>query len=161
MSKIYSIITLILFFCNACLIPGESNTVLKNTLPDDLKIQYTRHTGMLPEYENLLITKDSCVLIEVTDKTVDTTKFKLSEQELKKLYNIFLENNFSGIETTIEEVYDRGGATITLSWKNGVRKSVEKSNAGRSFVKEEWLIKWNNIVNTILNTIETAKKSEQ
>ncbi|HCA42154.1 MAG TPA: hypothetical protein DEP28_02760 [Bacteroidetes bacterium] len=113
---------------------------------------------MLPDYENMILTRDSCVIYYVTDKRVDTVKFNLPEKKLKNLYDLFIENEFSKIETMIEEVYDRGGVTISLSWKNGRSKKIEKSNSGRSFVTDKWIGRWNNIVSELEKLVTEYEK---
>lgn len=155
-SKILSLVYAIII--SSCMIPGEDHPTIRESLPDNFKIQYMRHSGMLPDYENMILTRDSCVIYYVTDKRVDTVKFNLPEKKLKNLYDLFIENEFSKIETRIEEVYDRGGVTISLSWKNGRSKKIEKSNSGRSFVTDKWIGRWNNIVNELEKLVTEYEK---
>lgn len=156
MINIFLYITFFIF--SSCMIPREDHPTIRESLPENFKIQYLRHSGMLPDYENMILTRDSCLIIYVTDKQVDTVKFSLPENKLKNLYDLFIENEFSKIETSIEEVYDRGGETISLSWKNGRSKKIEKSNSGRSFVTDQWIGRWNNIVNELKKIVKEYEK---
>ncbi len=158
MIQINIILYIILFIFSSCIIPGEDHPTIRESLPDNFKIHYMRHSGMLPDYENMILTRDSCVIYYVTDKRVDTVKFNLPEKKLKNLYDLFIENEFSKIETMIEEVYDRGGVTISLSWKNGRSKKIEKSNSGRSFVTDKWIGRWNNIVSELEKLVTEYEK---
>lgn len=110
---------------------------LPKEVPENLKISYSTDGGMLPKWERIFISKDSCYR-EISEHQVKNKYyFNLTEKELENLYQTLRKNNFGSIKIREEkEVYDRGGTSLDISWKGG---SVEKSNSGLSFVEKRWI----------------------
>lgn len=130
------------------------NSPLPDTRPDDIVFSYSQSGGMLYYSENIFISKDSCYYKINDGGAVSQVNFKLTNAEIDKLYMVFKENDFDEIDTYEEKVYDRGGESISLSWKPG--KHTQVSNSGISFIKESWHKEWN----TCVNTIEKIAKGE-
>lgn len=120
---------------------------LPDSRPDDIVFSYSLNGGMLYYSENIFISKDSCYYKINDGGAVSRVNFKLTNAEIDKLYMVFKENDFDEIDTYEEKVYDRGGESISLSWKPG--KHTQVSNSGMSFIKESWHKEWNACVNAI------------
>ena len=128
------------FICAKSIGSGDGST-LPDTRPDDIQFSYSQNGGMMYYSENIFISKDSCYY-EINDGgAVTRVNFKLSDAEIDKLYVLFKDNSFDEIDSYEEKVYDRGGESISLSWKPGKRTSV--SNSGMNFIKESWHKEWN------------------
>jgi hypothetical protein len=96
--------------------------------------------GMLYYYEDLYISADSSYYLVNDGGAISKIYFKMNAEKLDKLYNVFTENNFDRIKTYDEQVYDRGGETITLRW--GKREYVSVSNSEMTFIKDSWRSEW-------------------
>lgn len=135
--------------------PGSGDgSPLPGSRPDDIRFSYSQSGGMMYYSENIYISKDSCFYKINDGGSVTRVDFKLTSAELDKLYSVFKDNDFDEIKTYEEKVYDRGGESISLSWKPGKQTSV--SNSGMTFVKDSWSKEWNNC----LNAIEKIAKGE-
>ena len=132
----------------------DDNSPLPEMRPENITFSYSQSGGMLYYSENIYISKDSCFYKINDGGAVTRVNFKLTDSELDKLYTVFYENDFDEIISYEEKVYDRGGESISLSWKPGKHSQV--SNSGMTFVKESWQKEWNNCV----NAIEKIAKSE-
>lgn len=119
---------------------SSDNSPLPDKRPDDMYFSYTLDGGMMYYSENIFISKDSCFYKIGDGGAVTRANFRLTPGELDKLYSIFKENNFDEIESYEEKVYDRGGESISLSWKTG--KHVNVSNSGMNFIKDSWKQEW-------------------
>ncbi|MCC7159466.1 MAG: hypothetical protein IT281_08010, partial [Ignavibacteria bacterium] len=85
--------------------------------------------------------------------------FKLAGKELDDLYNVFVKNDFGSIETKIEQVYDRGGESITLHW--GKSRGASISNSGQSFIEKSWGKEWSACENALSDIIKTQVNKQQ
>ena len=141
------------FICAKSIGSGDGSP-LPNTRPDDIQFSYSQNGGMMYYSENIFISKDSCYYKINDGGSVTRVNFKLTSAELDKLYSIFKDNDFDEIDSYEEKVYDRGGESISLSWKPGKRTSV--SNSGMNFIKESWHKEWN----TCTEAIEKIGKGE-
>lgn len=128
------------FICAKSIGSGDGSP-LPNTRPDDIQFSYSQSGGMMYYSENIFISKDSCYYKINDGGAVTRVNFKLSDAEIDKLYVLFRDNSFDEIESYEEKVYDRGGESISLSWKPGKQTSV--SNSGMNFIKESWHKEWN------------------
>ena len=106
-----------------------------DNVPKDFRVTLRDGGGMVREGATYFLSKDSSYA-EIWDQDAKTKiYFKVSMSQLKKLYNIILENQFHEIETYEERVYDRGGTTISYRADGS---SYEKSDAGMTFIQESW-----------------------
>lgn len=130
----------------------KDNSPLPESRPSDISFRYHVNGGMMYYYENLYISADSCYY-EVNDGgAISKTYFKLTGEQLDKLYDVFVENDFDRITTYEEKVYDRGGENISLGWDK--RKSYSISNSGMSFIDKSWHSEWNKCEEAFLKTIK-------
>lgn len=104
---------------------------------------------MLPRSTSVRIAASGCVYESDVDMSKNKTHFKLSPAELDKLYEVVRKNDFDHIQTRSEQVNDRGGTTITVTYGK-TRHQV--SNSGMSFVEKSWRKQWH----AVLHAIDTA-----
>lgn len=130
-----------------CAKSSGDNSRLPDSRPADITFSYSQSGGMMYYSENIYISKDSCFYKINDGGAITRVDFKLSDSELDKLYAVFSDNRFDEIDTYEEKVYDRGGESISLSWKPG--KHAKVSNSGMNFVESSWSKEWNNCVNAI------------
>lgn len=114
---------------------GQNSNDLPDQLPENLRIRAHQGGGMLPQSENIYISADSSYLDYFYDQARNKIHFQVSEEELKKLYAVFIENQFGKIQTREEKVYDRGGTSLYLDYG---KKTARVSNSGMSFVALKW-----------------------
>lgn len=150
--KYLSILVICLSFITSGFICAKStgssgNSPLPDKRPDDLQFSYSQSGGMMYYSENIFISKDSCYYKINDGGAVTRVNFRMTPDELDKLYSVFLENNFDEIESYEEKVYDRGGESISLSWKPG--KHINVSNSGMTFIKDSWKKEWSACSNAI------------
>ncbi len=139
---------------------GNNNSPLPDTRPADISFRYHVDGGMMYYSEELFISTDSCYY-KINDGGAESKAyFKLTAQQLDKLYKVFTDNDFDEIETYTEKVYDRGGEGISLSWGKGKYCSVNSS--GMTFIKDSWRSEWaacdNAITKIIAEEIPKQKK---
>lgn len=109
------------------------NTVLPEN-PKSIVIEWSEGGGMLPEGQNIYISKDSSYYSIWQDQRNQKIYFNTSENELKSLYQIFVDNDYGNIRLIEEqEVYDRGGTSIRLIADG---KYFDKNNSGMTFLHE-------------------------
>lgn len=161
--KYLSLLLLNILFISSGFICAKSTgdgSPLPNSRPDDIRFSYSQSGGMMYYSENIYISKDSCFYKINDGGAVTRVDFKLTDAELDKLYAVFKDNDFDEIDSYEEKVYDRGGESISLSWKPGKQTSV--SNSGMNFIKESWHKEWNACSNAIekigKNQMEKQKK---
>ena len=121
------------FICAKSVGSGDGSP-LPDKRPEDIRFHYTVSGGMMYYMEDIFISKDSCYYKINDGGSVTRVNFKLSDAEIDKLYVLFRDNSFDEIDSYEEKVYDRGGESISLSWKPGKQTSV--SNSGMNFIKE-------------------------
>lgn len=143
--KYLSILIICLSFISSGFICAKStgssgNSPLPEKRPEDIRFSYSQSGGMMYYSENIFISKDSCYYKINDGGAVTRVNFRLTPDELDKLYSVFLENDFDKIVSYEEKVYDRGGESISLSWKPG--KQINVSNSGMTFIKDSWKKEW-------------------
>lgn len=107
-------------------------TALPEKRPDDLRIWLSESGGMVPEGHTITISRDSCTAEYHVRANTYSCRFQLTPEELDELWRTFHTAAFDRIGERTEEVYDRGGTSIGLSWGN---TTVSKSDGGMSFVE--------------------------
>jgi len=146
------------FICNEAVKEGKENDPLPSARPEKFTVSYYLGGGMVYYGENLYISSDSCTY-EINDGGAKSKiYFTLSADELDKLYKVFKDNDFHRIKTYDQEVYDRGGESISLSWGNG--KYANISDGGMTFIKENWCSEWAACLDAVKNII-TAQMDKQ
>ena len=121
---------------------GSGNSILggEPSLPENpekIEIRWNSGGGMLPEGEDIFISADSCYWNRWQDQCNLHLDFKMTDAEVRNLYQVFIDHDFNDIEVLEEqEVYDRGGTSIDVNCDNTYYR---KSNSGMSFVMEnDW-----------------------
>ncbi len=116
----------------------------------DYDYSFSRSGGNKPFYENLWIKGNTATYFLEKDGKKVENKFTLSEESLKNIQNILKENNFRMIEEDHQKVYDN--ITTIIVVKKG-DNSASKSNA--SFIMKKDQQRWEKVVETFRNIIET------
>ena len=101
-----------IFFLNC----KPKSTILPLTIPMDLEIYYSESGGMFPIQYTIFISADSCFFKKSGLDFSYGFNFKLSDQELKDMYNVFRSVEFDLINDSCELIYDVGGDYLTLKW---------------------------------------------
>ena len=139
---------------------NSEGSPLPDKRPDDIRFRYSQSGGMMYYSEEIFISKDSSYYSINDGGAITKAYFKMSSQELDKLYSVFKDNNFDEIDSYEEKVYDRGGESIYLNWDRS--KYAHVSNSGMSFIKDSWKSEWTACSNAIENIgkdeIEKQKK---
>jgi|GEM_PF-6558141 len=112
-----------------------ARTELPEQRPADLSISLHGDGGMLPEGYSYELGKDSCVAAYHDGESRHRFRFTLRPGEWDTLYQLFRRQRFDRIRTHDEEIYDRGGSSLSLRWKE---QQFAKSNSGMSVVNEGW-----------------------
>jgi hypothetical protein len=154
----YQLYILLLLFLplSSCFSGVELYTprTLPEERPDELLIHFSSNGGMVMQSEDIYLHEDSSSFRYNYNGAFGSTKIRMSEKELDRIYNIIRDNFFEDIETEQKNIADRGGITITLIWDEN---KISVSNSGMNFVKDEWHEEWNNIVNAFTAIKETQK----
>lgn len=125
--------TAILTACSGGIDYITEQTVLPEN-PKSIVIEWHEGGGMLPEGQDIYISKDSSYYSLWQNQRHQKMYFTTSDEELKSLYQIFVEHDFSNIRLIEEqEVYDRGGTSIRLVADG---KNYNKNNSGMTFLHE-------------------------
>ena len=111
-----------------------------------------RAGGCYPLERDYVISADSSFANYYIYDAKNKIYFNVSPEELDKLYKMFYKNNFDKIKTFEEKVYDRGGNTVSLSWKD---ERISKSNSGISFIEKEWQEEYGVIVSAIRELVDS------
>jgi hypothetical protein len=120
MRTIYiSIFSIFLFSCGSRLRTPEGEVVELSSLkawPDSLSITTYQGGGMLPEWDEVYISKDSCHLIHSRDLKDNHYCFKLSQNELDQLLKGLIDNRVEKlyIKKLDGIIYDKGSTSISF-----------------------------------------------
>ena len=107
--------------------------------PQGFTVTYAWSAGMLPHHRTLRVSGLKGTYVAVRNRERTRRAFQLDTAEADRLYAVFKDNRFDRIEVRTVQVYDRGGASIAVSWPG---TALDKSNAGRSFVKKAYHADW-------------------
>src|SRR4030095_7908303 len=146
------------FICTKAVLEGK-NDPLPDKRPEKLVIEYHVSGGMMYYSEAIYISEDSSYYTVNHSGAISRVNFKLTPEELDKLYKVFVENDFDRIKTYNEKVYDRGGETIFLRWANG--KFASASNSGMTFIDDDWKKEWSACENAIEKIITMKSETGQ
>jgi hypothetical protein len=128
------------FVCSKAVTDVRDNDPLPDSRPEKLSINYTLGGGMRYYSESMFISLDSCVYTVNDEGAISKIYFKITPEEFDKLYEVFTDNKFHKIKTYHEQVYDRGGESISISWGNG--KSASVDDGGMTFIEKNWVNEW-------------------
>lgn len=117
---------------DACVASGS---VLPEKRPDDFEASFSFNGGMLPYSESLHIAADESTYRLFKQGLEIVIHFQVSDEELDSLYKTLREDQFDRIQSREEQVYDRGGYSMSMQ-ANG--ESYHVSDSGVSFVLDEW-----------------------
>ena len=126
--------------------------ILPEKRPGNVVFYYSESGGMLPVGKNYFISADSSFANYYIYEARNKTCFSVSTEELDKLYKIFYKNDFGKIKTFEEMVYDRGGNTVSISWKG---ERISKSNSGILFIEKEWQEEYGVIASAIRKFVDS------
>ena len=129
-----------LFLLISC--AGSSSSILGGnpTLPENpekIEIRWHEGGGMLPEGEDIFISEDSCYWNRWQDQAEIHLNFSMTKDEVRTLYQIYIDHDFNDIDVLEVQVEnDRGGTSIDVNCDNVY---YSKNNSGMSFVMEnDW-----------------------
>lgn len=129
---------------------GSSDEMIKD--PKKIVVTWNKNGGMLPERTQIYISNDSCSYFTSKQGVDQLLEYRIPELDLKTLYNVFYTNKFNEIETFHEEIYDRGGSSISLSADT---QSFSVSNSGMTLIKENNKEQYAAVEKAILNFNKT------
>ena len=116
------------------LVSGCSTNDMPEQRPEDLTIVYKEDGGMADMGKTIFLSKDSNYVIFRNNGTENKVYLKYNKADIDNIYKILRDKRFSNIGThTEDEVYDRGGSSITVSFGG---ESITKSNTGTTYVDE-------------------------
>jgi hypothetical protein len=110
---------IITIFASALFTSCIGQTKLPKEMPPNTEIIYISEGGMLPSFFKIIISSHT---MEVTKRSAETNQkevvreTKLSDDELKNLYRIFVENRFDSIRPN-EEIKVPDGKTRSIELK--------------------------------------------
>ncbi len=137
----------------------NDNDNLPGTRPEKLTIQYSLGGGMRYYSENLFISQDSCVYTINDEGAISKFYFNMTGDELDALYKVFKDNEFAKIKTRQEEIYDRGGESIGLSWGNG--KYAHVDDEGMTLIENSWKKQWSECLGAVKNVLNSALNKQK
>lgn len=129
---------------------GNNDKLPEN--PKNIQIRWSEDGGMLPEYKRIYLSNDSCSYLSSKNQVDQLVEFSLPLQDLKSLYQIFYDNKFNEIKTYEEEIYDRGGSTISLTADT---QSYSISNSGMTLIDKNYISNYQTIEEAVLNVAHT------
>ena len=125
---------------------GCSTDKLPEQRPDDLVIKYTEDGGMVDKSKTIYLSKDSSYVTDRNYGAENKTYILTSKADMDNLYKVLKDNNFEHIDVREEEVHDRGGSTVSVSFGG---ETITKSNSGLSFVEDSWQIQYDEVTGAI------------
>lgn len=128
-------------------------TRLPSKRPADLVVTESSSGGMLPSGDSTRISAKGCHYERHNGPAKLETDFTLKPAELDQLYSTLRDNAFDRIQTRHEEVYDRGGVSVSVSW-SGHRYWV--ANSGTDFIRKDWKKQWHAVLAAIHAPTERA-----
>ena len=152
-TKFVLLVVLTLFYLLSCSTYSQD---LPKKRPADVQISYNEDGGMMLASKNYFISEDSSYYSDQMFDASNKVYFDVVSQELDELYAVFYNNNFGNISTYEEQVYDRGGNSVSIKW-NGEEMIV--SNSGFSFVNDDCSEQYGAVINAIQELVD-SKVSE-
>ena len=122
----------------------------------DFDYSFARHGGYAPIYENLWIKGNTAHYSFEGEGKKMKKDFKVSGEDLKNIEDALTKNSFRTIREDLKKVYDYRSTSINV--KKGPN-SGSKSDA--SFIMENDLPRWNNIVSVFQQIIDSNVDSSK
>ena len=116
--------------------------------PSEIIITWYKSGGLMPGYENIYISKDSCIHEIRYNGLLKQRLFTLTKDQLSSLYDEIYINNYATIQSDSTPVLDRGGSEISLIIDD-INYGI--SNLGHNVIKKEFISNYLNIENAIKN----------
>lgn len=113
------LLCMITIFASSLFTSCQGQTKLPKEMPPNTEIIYISEGGMLPSFFKIIISGRT---MKVTERSAETNQkevvreTKLSDDELKNLYRIFVENRFDSIRPN-EEIKVPDGKTRSIELK--------------------------------------------
>lgn len=130
-----------------------SSEVLPEQRPANLRIEYREDGGMRYYSAGITLSEAESFYDQNNSGAKTHASFTVSPAELDVLYQKLRARQFEKISQTEEEVYDRGGTAISVTWG---AKSITVDDASMRFVDEQWRDAYQDITMAIL-TLATDK----
>mgnify|MGYP006169301377 CR=1 FL=1 len=150
--KYIGILTLLIISINSCKL---LNTPPKS--PKLISIEWHKTAGMLPSYADAYISSDSCIWENYNGINLQRIVFELSDNEILHLYSTFYNNQFTKIESSKQDVLDRGGSYIYI---NVNEKRYELLNSGSNFITDEFIENYKAIEQVLLEKFEDINSKQ-
>ena len=127
------------------------NPLRAGDLPKDFRITLFDGGGMTRQGERIFLSADSSYY-EWYDEGADNKLYlSISEKKLEALYEIIRSRNFEDIETYREEVYDRGGVSISVTADG---ETISKEDGGQTFIQKAWQDNFNTVESEIRDLVD-------
>lgn len=110
--------------------------------PADFFLNYSVSAGMLPYGSNVSLAGEVAHTSFFAYGVTFDVAFQPAPAELDALYQVIVDNKFDRIQTYEEEVYDRGGSSLTVT-ANG--ETFNKADGGMSYIKRGWQESYNHV----------------
>lgn len=140
-------------------ITKNDNDNLPDNRPDKFSIQYGFGGGMVYYSENLYISQDSCVYTIDDEGAISKYYFNMTDNQLDSLYKVFKANNFNKIKTHDENILDRGGESIGLTWGN--RKYAHVDDAGMTLIDDNWKKEWSACLGAVKSVLSAQLNKQK
>ncbi len=114
--------------------------------PADFAIALNSSPGMLPQNTNVYLSLKQSYIETYNNGAHSKNNFILTQGDMDTLYEILQKNNFTSITWHEEEIYDRGGTSVTVSWGN---TNIIVANAGMSVIDDKWQADFDNLYNEL------------
>lgn len=134
-----------LFWLTAC------TSQLPAGRPSDFAVNYGISGGMMPYGSSLYIDNSHVTTTTFNQGVTIGATFTPSASELDALYQTILDSQFDRIQTYEEQVYDRGGSSISVT-VNG--ETYNKADGGMSYIQANWQTAYNDVeqaINALVN----------
>lgn len=127
----------------SCLAASRCGMDFPEQPPSDLVIRMNSNGGMLPQWEEVTYSGDSIIVTRFFEGAESRLGTRGDMNIMARLWRIFLDNHFERISSYEEDVYDRGGITLSISHGG---QTCEVSDAGRSLIARSDVARWERIV---------------
>lgn len=138
--------------------PKNKTPSMKAVPPPDFSITLNQSQGMLADYSTIFISAEECYFKENDHQVERYTTFKLSPEQLNRIWQTLQDNDFEHIESEEKEIYDRGGISISVR-HNG--KNTRLDDSGMSVLKDKWRKSFYEIVSVIEEITHAALQKKK
>jgi len=128
------------------------------TLPADFSITLIENQGMLPVYSTIFISAEESYFEEYEYMAHRRNAFKLSPEQLNRIWQTLQNNAFEHIESEKHNIADRGGISLFVQ-HNG--KKTKLYDVGSYVLKDEWRKQFYEIVTVIKEMTDEALRQKK